>query len=168
MSKEVLAANTSLPPIIWRLGFAGLLPFVGLSFLLTKASWFGAGLQSASFLGFYAPYVFIAYSAVILSFLSGTLWSRWELVDDEGTAKIILIFSNIIALSAWLSLLLIYIAPVMTIFAVTLLLVGFVSVLWVERFSKPTRVDYLKMRVYLTLGVAGTHILVIALMLVDL
>ncbi len=53
------------------LGFLGLVPFMLPSYLMANAALFGSGLQSAAIFGLYAPYVFIAYSAIILSFLGG-------------------------------------------------------------------------------------------------
>jgi hypothetical protein len=52
------------------LGDLGSLPFILLAGLMANAHFNGPGLQSASLMGLYAPYVFIAYRAVILSFLS--------------------------------------------------------------------------------------------------
>ena len=57
------------PSIMIVLGYAGLLPFVVTALLMVRATWFGDGLQSAALGGFYVPYIFIAYSAVILSFM---------------------------------------------------------------------------------------------------
>jgi len=59
---------------------------------------FGEGLHSASILGFYGPYVFIAYSSVILSFLTGTLWSQARLSQHATLAKSAIVFSNLLAL----------------------------------------------------------------------
>ncbi len=70
------------------------------------------------FFGLYAPYIFIAYSAVILSFMSGTLWASWQTTGNQSLAKPAVLMSNLLALSAWFALLFIYIAPIMTIFAV--------------------------------------------------
>jgi len=50
------------------LGYAGLVPFLVPGYLMGQAFFSAPGLQSAAIFGLYAPYVFIAYSAVILSF----------------------------------------------------------------------------------------------------
>ena len=99
--------------LIKILGYAGAVPFLLPVYLMGQAFLSSKGLQSAALFGLYAPYVFIAYSAVILSFLSGTVWAYARSVDAVVSYGAIL-FSNLVALSAWLSMLLIYIAPIMT------------------------------------------------------
>ena len=72
------------------------------------------------------------------------------------------------SLTAWLALLVIFISPVMTVFAVTVLSGGFASLLWVERLATKTSDDYWKMRFRLTSAVLIMHAVVIYLMLQDL
>tara|TARA_B110000977_G_scaffold43523_1_gene59005 strand:- start:2840 stop:3364 length:525 start_codon:yes stop_codon:yes gene_type:complete len=157
------------------LGDLGSLPFILLAGLMANAHFNGPGLQSASVLGLYAPYVFIAYSAVILSFLSGALWERERersrLTELNRLTSVTILFSNFIALSAWACLLLIYVAPIMTVFAVCLLLAGFLSLLWVERLTGAAELfssSYWSMRLRITILVVLLHALVAALMLVEL
>jgi hypothetical protein len=161
------------------LGDLGSLPFILLAGLMANAHFNGPGLQSASVLGLYAPYVFIAYSAVILSFLSGALWERERererersrLTEPNRLTSVTILFSNFIALSAWACLLLIYVAPIMTVFAVCLLLAGFLSLLWVERLTGAAELfssSYWSMRLRITILVVLLHALVAALMLVEL
>tara|TARA_B110000971_G_C19833285_1_gene419064 strand:+ start:96 stop:632 length:537 start_codon:yes stop_codon:yes gene_type:complete len=161
------------------LGDLGSLPFILLAGLMANAHFNGPGLQSASVLGLYAPYVFIAYSAVILSFLSGALWEREREMERERSrltepnrlTSVTILFSNFIALSAWACLLLIYVAPIMTVFAVCLLLAGFLSLLWVERLTGAAELfssSYWSMRLRITILVVLLHALVAALMLVEL
>lgn len=163
------------------LGDLGCLPFVALTALIVDAWVNGQGLQSASLFGLYAPYVFIAYSAVILSFLSGALWERSRLSDQARPPAAAILFSNLVALSAWVSLLLIYLMPLMTLFAVVLLMAGFLSLLWVERLSfarishgspnkqstpnkQITQSSYWSMRLRITALVVIMHAVVLALM----
>ena len=161
------------------LGDLGLLPFILLAGLMANAHFSGPGLHSAAVLGLYAPYVFIAYSAVILSFLSGALWEREReserersrLAEPNRLASVTILFSNFIALSAWACLLLIYVAPIMTIFAVCLLMAGFLSLLWVERLTGAAELigsSYWSMRLRITILVLLLHALVAALMLGEL
>lgn len=153
------------------LGDLGSLPFILLVGLMGNAHFSGPGLQSASVLGLYAPYVFIAYSAVILSFLSGALWERSRLAGANRLASVIILFSNFIALSAWACLLLIYVAPIMTLFAVCLLLAGFLSLLWVERLTGAAELigsSYWSMRLRITILVVLLHALVAAMMFAEL
>ena len=161
------------------LGDLGSLPFILLAGLMANAHFSGPGLHSAAVLGLYAPYVFIAYSAVILSFLSGALWEREReserersrLAEPNRLASVTILFSNFIALSAWACLLLIYVAPIMTIFAVCLLMAGFLSLLWVERLTGAAELigsSYWSMRLRITILVLLLHALVAALMLGEL
>ena len=162
------------------LGDLGSLPFILLAGIMADAHFNGPGLHSASVLGLYAPYIFIAYSAVILSFLSGALWEREREREREGErqpsrqdepnrlATVTILFSNFIALSAWACLLLIYVAPIMTVFAICLLLAGFLSLLWVERLTGAAALfssSYWSMRLRITILVVLLHGLVAALML---
>jgi len=153
--------------LIKTLGYGGLVPFVVPVYLMAQA-YAGAGLQSASLFGLYAPYVFIAFSAVILSFLSGTVWA-YARPAEGGLSKGAIVFSNLVALSAWLSLLLIYIAPIMTLFALCLLLASYLGLLLVERLLE-VREDagYWNMRIQLTSVVALAHLLVILMMVVEI
>ncbi len=156
------------------LGDLGSLPFILLAGIMADAHFNGPGLHSASVLGLYAPYIFIAYSAVILSFLSGALWERERerqrsrLDEPNRLATVTILFSNFIALSAWACLLLIYVAPIMTVFAICLLLAGFLSLLWVERLTGAAALfssSYWSMRLRITILVVLLHGLVAALML---
>jgi len=158
------------------LGDLGSLPFILLAGVMADAHFNGPGLHSASVLGLYAPYIFIAYSAVILSFLSGALWERERererqrsrLDEPNRLATVTILFSNFIALSAWACLLLIYVAPIMTFFAICLLLAGFLSLLWVERLTGAAALfssSYWSMRLRITILVVLLHGLVAALML---
>ena len=163
------------------MGDLGSLPFILLAGVMADAHFNGPGLHSASVLGLYAPYIFIAYSAVILSFLSGALWERERERERESQpsrqdepnrlATVIILFSNFIALSAWACLLLIYVAPIMTVFAICLLLAGFLSLLWVERLTGAAALfssSYWSMRLRITILVVLLHGLVAALMLGDI
>lgn len=154
------------------LGDLGSLPFILLAGLMANAYFSGEGLHSASLLGVYVPYVFIAYSAVILSVLTGALWERSRLAKSSGFATAAILFSNLVALIAWACLLLIYGTPVMTIFAVSLLIAGFLSLLWVERLTDKTRsisqCSYWAMRLRITILVVLLHAFFAALMLAEL
>lgn len=155
------------PNILKVLGYAGLLPFLSTTVVMLNAVINGPGLQSAAVFNLYAPYVFISYSAVILSFVAGTLWAKWESGSDSTMTNAAVLFSNVVSLTAWLALLMIFMSSIMTVFAVTILLVGFASLLWVERLSK-TASDYWQMRVNLTSSVLLMHAVVIYLMLRDI
>lgn len=154
--------------LIKTLGYAGTVPFLLPVYLMGQAFLSSKGLQSAALFGLYAPYVFIAYSAVILSFLSGTVWAYARSVDAVVSYGAIL-FSNLVALSAWLSMLLIYIAPIMTLFALCLLMAGYLGLLLIERLLEvPENAGYWHMRIQLTAVVALAHLAVILMMAAEL
>ncbi|MDG1447545.1 MAG: DUF3429 domain-containing protein [Porticoccaceae bacterium] len=154
--------------LIKTLGYAGTVPFLLPVYLMGQAFLSSKGLQSAALFGLYAPYVFIAYSAVILSFLSGTVWAYARSVDAVVSYGAIL-FSNLVALSAWLSMLLIYIAPIMTLFALCLLMAGYLGLLLIERLLEvPENAGYWHMRIQLTAVVALAHLAVILMMVAEL
>lgn len=154
--------------LIKILGYAGTVPFLLPVYLMGQAFLSSKGLQSAALFGLYAPYVFIAYSAVILSFLSGTVWAYARSVDAVVSYGTIL-FSNLVALSAWLSMLLIYIAPIMTLFALCLLMAGYLGLLLIERLLEvPENAGYWHMRIQLTAVVALAHLAVILMMVAEL
>lgn len=172
MPKKALQSASTSYSLPAFLGDLGSLPFTGLAILMLQGFVSGAGLQSTAVFGLYAPYVFITYSAVILSFLCGTLWTAGRVGEAGRLANSAIIFSNLLALSAWASLLMIYLAPIMTIFAVTLLLAGFVAVLWAERIvdsqSGENNRAYWSMRKRITTVVGLWHIVVIFMMIQEL
>ena len=154
------------------LGDLGGLPFAFLAFLMVQGFVTGAGLQSTAVFGLYAPYVFIAYSAVILSFLSGTLWATARYHEASRLSHSAILLSNAVTLAAWASLLMFFLAPIMTVFAVSLLVTGFLTVLWAERtlggpFAERDR-GYWAMRLRVTGLVTLWHISVIYMMIQEL
>ena len=76
----------------WQLlGYLGLLPFITSLYLSVESvSWVIAAKQA-----------FVAYSAIIVSFIAGSIWRK----DDEHTQKKQQIISNSFSLLAFISLL---------------------------------------------------------------
>jgi len=162
-------ASRRLSRLINILGYLGLTPFLLCLAVMLYSVIFGRGLHSASIFGFYGPYVFIAYSGVILSFLAGTLWSQARLSQQVALAKSAIIFSNLVALMIWFSLLIIYLSPILTVTALCRLMAGFLSLLYFERFlAVETDEHYRSMRVQLTAIVCIAHLALITLMLMEL
>lgn len=128
------------------LGYAGLLPFA----MLPIANFYGFGIFSLT-----AAQAFVAYSAVILSFLAGSLWSSGILAKDSPSRLVLMLVSNSLAISAWFSILM----SSQTV-AVVALLVAYLILLWAERrlCSDQAR-PYRLMRVRLTALVALFHLL---------
>ena len=112
----------------------------------------------------------MAYSAVILSFLSGVLWGKARQSMTSDKTNMLLITSNIISVLAWVSLLMIYISPLMMLFAVTILLCGYATMLLAE-FSIDAdyeSVTYWRLRLLLTVSVIAAHSLILVLLIGDL
>lgn len=173
---DTVRPQQSVSQLVNLLGFAGLIPFVIPVVLMVQGALSAKGFESAALFGLYAPYVFITYSAIILSFLCGALWGKTFSGSCRQTSNAVLIFSNLIALCAWSCTLLIYLAPIMSIFAVTLLLAGFLAVLFCERELMAAQEEpdnnlrlssYWNMRVQLTLMVSALHLVVVYLMILE-
>ncbi len=171
------AGNATSNIMLW-LGGLGLIPFVIPVAAMIRAVSSDAGMQSAAVFGFYAPYVFVAYSAIILSFLSGVLWHSGRTLKTESMAKFGVIASNLIALTAWASLLMVYLSSLMTLLAITLLLCGYGILLLLERTldadlngsldPSVTDARYWRMRLLLTAAVILFHSLVLIFLIGDL
>ncbi len=152
-------SNTSR--VASALGYLGALPFLFCAVVLAESTILGGGAQAASLFGFYVPYVFVSYSAVILSFVCGALWGSVNGQEVTRTAGKILLFSNIVCLSAWFSLLLTHVSHFMTLFAVGLLAIGFTAILFVERIVVNSDGGYWQLRKNLTMVVVSLHLFVL-------
>ena len=150
------------------LGSAGLMPFIISVGYMVSGVWLGGGLQSASIFGLYAPYLFLAYSAIILSFLAGTLWGKWETFPSNRRSAAVLIFTNLTSLLAWLSLTVIHISQFLSILAVALLSAGYLGILGVERTFKSSSRGYWNLRISLTTVVVLLHWTTLYLMIDEL
>ena len=134
-----------------QLGYLGLLPFVGgLALLLLNQSLFGLSGQQ----------IFIAYSAVILSFLSGILWGAAIDNFNGAFSRLALILSNIFALTAWAALLLNDHFKL----AALLLAIGFFGVWFTEKHIRTSQQTngpegYQTLRNRLTTGVIALHLI---------
>jgi hypothetical protein len=134
------------PEIIARsLTFAGAIPFVvgamGVTHLIPDG-WFG--IQPEALLA--------SYGAVILSFLAGSHWGLHVASPDRFDARLLL-SSNVIAVSAWLALLLF---PGNFPLTLSVLIAGFVVQLWIDRaLWRSSRLAswYFRMRVKVTVVV---------------
>jgi hypothetical protein len=152
------------------LGYLGLIPFLVAFARMFTASLTDSGIHSAALLGLYVPYVFITYSAIIMSFLCGILWTKGRRSPESKRSSLSILFSNIIAILAWITLLMINISPLIMLFAVTLLLCGYASLLIAERSidSHNEDADYWRMRLLLTATVIVIHSMVLVLLIGDL
>ena len=144
------------------------MPFIISVGYMVSGVWLGGGLQSASIFGLYAPYIFLTYSAIILSFLAGTLWGKWETFPSNRRSAAVLIFTNLTSLLAWLSLTVIHISQFLSILAVALLSAGYLGILGVERTFKSSSRGYWNLRISLTTVVVLLHWTTLFLMIDEL
>jgi hypothetical protein len=140
--------------ITTALGCAGLLPFAGSLFAV------GLTLVLGVELPFEPKQVFVFYSAVILSFLCGAIWG--SLLSSTFTKKAValLIVSNLVSLTAWISLL--NYEGHFTV-SLGLLILGYLTVLAaeyavIELLYKEVYLGYFKLRSRLTFCVVGIHL----------
>ncbi|MBD5769611.1 DUF3429 domain-containing protein [Marinomonas colpomeniae] len=143
--------RTSSSILSLQLSVLGIIPFAFSTYL----SWTNQMLFDES-----GSYLFTTYSAIILSFLSGTLWGQCINKRISTMSQYLLISSNVIALGAWFSLLL-----EVSSLSIALLLLGFISLFWVEarslREENSVHSRYLNMRFGITLIVCVLHLLML-------
>lgn len=170
MKAQSVQSDHNVLKVTQYLGYLGLIPFVVPFGSMCESVLSEAGIHSAAIWGLYAPYIFITYSAIILSFLSGILWSKSRRSSAAVRSSFSLIFSNIIAVLAWITLLMINLSPLMMLFAVTLLLCGYASLLLAERAidSGVEEAPYWQMRLLLTTLVIVMHSVTLILLIGDL
>jgi len=129
------------------LGYLGLAPFV---LALTFENWIEEIFNRSS------VQVFVLYSAIILSFIAGTLWRKQ---NDKLSIKLQLV-SNLFSLLAFLALLIPYELALIT------LAIAYVVLLLGEYHcddAKPKNHHYLVMRLQLTTLVVTMHIIAFVL-----
>ncbi|WP_210447531.1 DUF3429 domain-containing protein [Vibrio crassostreae] len=133
-----------------KLGYMGLIPFLfGLLLSLTDSQ-----LLSLS-----GETLFITYSVVILSFLSGILWGNGiENFENQSSNKA-LILSNVIVLAAWLAVLL---GEQQEFLTTLVLIIGYIAVWRAERSMREENQSegpdgYFDMRTRLTSSVVLMH-----------
>ena len=151
-------------PTFIALGYFGWLPFAISLGVILAAVVSDPGVHSAALFGLYAPYVFIAYSACILSFLSGAVWR--DHTAEQGMANL-LVISNVLAVLAWLCLLAIQVSQMLTLLAIAVLMSGYLMLLWVERMVPEADDRYTAMRVRLTAWVVAMHLALLFCLLGD-
>jgi hypothetical protein len=110
------------PETIMRiLAFAGAIPFFLGALGAARAAPVGV-------LGIGADLFLVAYGAVILSFLAGIHWGQF-VAQTPGVGVALLLSSNVVAILAWLAVLL---EQSQLAVALLLLVVGFVCQLWID------------------------------------
>ena len=146
--------------VIHILGFAGLIPFFVPLGLLISQRWLDVYIPA------HLPaFLFLSYSAIILSFMSGTLWARWQTIKHKPTGLRAVVMSNVLALIAWLALLVGFFVPQVLVVCLGVLALGYASLLLVERSLGVSEQRYWRMRLSLTTIVMVLHVLMIIMFL---
>lgn len=144
-------AQPPLPALAMRLGWMGLLPFLG-----ALGAWgLGGFLDDPQTLGF-ALKAFLVYSALILSFLGGLRWGR---VMSAGAAESGYVLAVLPSLWAFPAL---WLPPPYALLALAL---GFALVLWFDTQADtlPATPGFRTLRRRITLAVLLGHGLALAL-----
>ena len=163
-SDIIAQPKPSAQPTYMTLGYLGLLPFALPLWVIVTASLSERGVHSAAILGLYAPYAFIAYSACILSFLAGSLWR--DHIGSQGVGSVLLV-SNLLALMAWVCLMVTQVSQLLTLLAIAVLMSGFLTLLWAEQATIAADHNYTIMRFKLTALVVAMHMILLACLLGD-
>ncbi|PTO81576.1 DUF3429 domain-containing protein [Vibrio splendidus] len=133
-----------------KLGYMGLIPFLfGLLLSLTDSQVFSLSGET----------LFITYSVVILSFLSGILWGNGIENFESQSSNKALILSNVIVLAAWLAVLL---GEQQEFLTTLILMLGYIAVWRAERSMREENQSegpdgYFDMRTRLTSSVVLMH-----------
>ncbi|MEZ9257107.1 DUF3429 domain-containing protein [Vibrio splendidus] len=133
-----------------KLGYMGLIPFLfGLLLSLTDSQFFSLSGET----------LFITYSVVILSFLSGILWGNAIENFESQSSNKALILSNVIVLAAWLAVLL---GEQQEFLTTLILILGYIAVWRTERSMREENQSegpdgYFDMRTRLTSSVVLMH-----------
>ncbi|MFV7771805.1 DUF3429 domain-containing protein [Shewanella marisflavi] len=132
------------------LGYAGLLPFILSTCLM---------LTGLTFFSLDPFMLFTSYSAIILSFLAGTLWGRESCKVHYLTEDKLLIISNVVSVAAW-------VAIVVNHLYVSLLIlsVGYLVVYLKDRQQwreKTLSDEYIQLRTRLTAVAVLCHLIIL-------
>ncbi|MEZ8058576.1 DUF3429 domain-containing protein [Vibrio splendidus] len=143
-------ATTQTRNTMAKLGYMGLIPFLfGLLLSLTDSQ----------FLGLSGETLFITYSVVILSFLSGILWGNGIENFESQSSNKALVLSNVIVLVAWVAVLL---GEQKEFLTTLILIIGYIAVWRAERSMREENQSegpdgYFDMRTRLTSNVVLMH-----------
>ncbi|MEZ8854504.1 DUF3429 domain-containing protein [Vibrio atlanticus] len=142
--------TTQIRNTMAKLGYMGLIPFLfGLLLSLTDSQVFSLSGET----------LFITYSVVILSFLSGILWGNGIENFESQSSNKALILSNVIVLAAWLAVLL---GEQQEFLTTLILILGYIAVWRAERSMREENQSegpdgYFDMRTRLTSSVVLMH-----------
>lgn len=131
------------------LGWAGVLPFLGLALLALHAPWRGPALAA-----------FVGYAAVILSFLGGVRWGRALAAGAGAGAYALAVLPSLWAWGA---------AALPPAWALCGLASGFAAMAWLDLLHPPGPAPdaFRRLRAGLSLAVLACHGLALAALLAD-
>ena len=140
--------------LIYSLGLAGLIPFFGAA-AAEYAGWSIVGINPQT--------VFLSYSAIILSFMGGTLWGKSRELPNSKLSAALLIFSNALTLLAWLMLLLgtHYYATGLSIAILAFTALYIVEWTNAKHLFEAEANAYLKLRLFLSTTVCLCHVVML-------
>ena len=143
--------SAHVPQAARALGFAGVLPFAALA---VAYAWSGSGLQEPALAGF------IAYSALILSFLGGIRWG----VASRSKARQATALAISVLPSLWAFACLAWPREAASVWG---LMFGFLALGWLDTFIPPVGAAawMRRLRAELTIAVVLCHALLIAAMI---
>ncbi|MGR4998455.1 DUF3429 domain-containing protein [Vibrio celticus] len=148
--RSVNLETTQTRNTMTKLGYMGLIPFLfGLLLSLTDSQVFSLSGET----------LFITYSVVILSFLSGILWGNGIENFESQSSNKALILSNVIVLAGWLAVLL---GEQQEFLTTLILIIGYIAVWRAERAMREDNQSegpngYFDMRTRLTSSVVLMH-----------
>lgn len=131
---------------LWQiLGYAGLIPFVSLTWLY---------VSGVTKVGLPISLVFICYSAAILSFMAGSLW----LQKHDEQILMPTLCSNLVSLSAFLSILLV---PWVSVLLLTISYLFLLGLEFGYKLFDNRPQGYKFMRIVLTTVVVSCHLVLL-------
>jgi hypothetical protein len=133
-----------LPPLVFLLGYAGLIPFIVAPLWLTVSPQTAPG---------WLDHVWVSYAVMIACFMSGTFWGLALIVAEGPNGMIGLALSATLMILTWGASLLPFRQELLALAAVYLLLA--LCEIWRERTIDPLG-GYSMLRVTLTVGVLLT------------
>lgn len=130
-----------LPPLLYVLGYAGLLPFVA------GPLWLSLAPNSAPL---WLDQAWLLYAALIAAFMAGSFWGLALIVVENPAGKWGLLLSAALLVLSWFSILLPFGPSLAALTLVFLLLAA--AEIWRERVLDPVS-SYFRLRMALTIGV---------------
>jgi len=143
------------------LAWFGILPFL-IAILMVAL---GSTLFSVS-----GELLFVTYSAIILTFMAGTLWGQCSHSDESATDhRIPIVVSNIWAIIAWLCVILIQVNEAFLSVVILFLALGYFHVLTQEKKVNLLVVSesYFTLRTQVTCKVIILHLLLLLFIYLD-